>query len=61
MILNDISRKELAETMKISTRALNNKLNGYSDFTFNEVMIFCNKYNSCSDIFSTNSKIKKLK
>ncbi|MFL0267248.1 hypothetical protein [Candidatus Clostridium radicumherbarum] len=61
LILNGINRKERAKTMKISTRTLNNKLNGYSDFTFDEVMIFCNKYNSCSDLFSKSSKFKITK
>lgn len=40
----------LAEILRIRTKTLNNKINGYSDFSYSEVMIICDKYNSSSDI-----------
>ena len=63
LILNEIEQEEVAKTLCISAKALSNKLNGYSDFTLNEVMLICDTYNISSEIFerNTNFKICKIK
>jgi hypothetical protein len=61
LILNNIEQDEVAKILCIDIKILINKLNGYSEFTFDEVMGICDKYNCSSDIFSRNSDLKICK
>lgn len=38
MVKKDLTNKQLAEKLKISERAIRNKLNGVSEFTWSEVL-----------------------
>lgn len=52
-VANDIRQKEVAELLNIAPTTLNQKLNGYLHFTFDEVEKICDEYRVSPDIFFT--------
>lgn len=44
MFVNGITKKDLAKLLNKSVDTINNKLNGVSDFTNNEVALIMNTY-----------------
>lgn len=44
MYVNEISKKDIANLLHKSVDTINNKLNGVSDFTNNEVALIMNTY-----------------
>lgn len=57
-ILNNIEQKEIEELLLIDNRILSKKIDGYAEFTFDEVKLICDTYDISSEIFSRNSKFK---
>ena len=52
-VAKDIRQKEVAELLNIAPTTLNQKLNGYLHFTFDEVEKICDEYGVGPDIFFT--------
>ena len=52
-VVKDIRQKEVAELLNIAPTTLNQKLNGYLHFTFDEVEKICDEYRVSPDIFFT--------
>ena len=52
-VANDIRQKEVADLLNIAPTTLNQKLNGYLHFTFDEVEKICDEYDVSPDIFFT--------
>ncbi len=52
-VAKDIRQKEVAELLNIAPTTLNQKLNGYLHFTFDEVEKICDEYGVSPDIFFT--------
>lgn len=61
LILNQIEENEIAKILCINIKRLNEKLNGYYEFTYEEVSMLCDIYNISSDIFSKNTKFRIYK
>ncbi len=53
LVANDIRQGKIAELLNISRVTLNQKLNGYQHFKFNEVEKICREYDITPDIFYT--------
>jgi transcriptional regulator with XRE-family HTH domain len=53
LVANNIRQHEVAEMLNISPVTLNQKLNGYLHFTFDEVEKICEEYDLKPDIFLT--------
>lgn len=54
LVENNIKQKVIAELLGIDVVTLNQKLNGWSDFTYTEVEIICDHYNLSADLFRRN-------
>jgi transcriptional regulator with XRE-family HTH domain len=52
-VANAIRQKEVADILNIAPTTLNQKLNGYLHFTFDEVEKICDEYGVSPEIFLT--------
>ncbi len=52
-VANAIRQKEVADILNIAPTTLNQKLNGYLHFTFDEVEKICDEYGVGPEIFLT--------
>jgi len=52
-VANAIRQKEVADLLNIAPTTLNQKLNGYLHFTFDEVEKICDEYGVGPEIFLT--------
>jgi len=52
-VANAIRQKEVADILNIAPTTLNQKLNGYLHFTFDEVEKICDEYGVGPEIFFT--------
>ncbi len=45
LIINEIKQEDFAKELNITRQSLNNKLNGKTSFTFDELSLICQKFN----------------
>lgn len=53
LVSNNIRQHEVAQLLNLSPATINQKLNGYLHFSFNEVEKICEEYGIMPDIFLT--------